>query len=309
MLSVIIPTHKRAPILDRCLEHLEKQTIKDDIEVIVVNDDGTNETEAVCKKERSIPIRYLAVPPCHQSAARNQGLAIAQGDVCLFIGDDILLAPNACQVHREAHEKLASYKLQVTNSKLKTCNLKPKTTSAVLGFSTWDPALDINKTMRWLEQSGWQFGYPKIAQYAGAAIPSRIQHRFSYTSHISLPTDVAKEHPFRDDVALYGWEDIEWGLRLKKAGISLLYEPTAKAFHHHHITREQSLKRMETIGRSALTIEQLVPELNVVPKGLKRMAYCILSCLPTLAGRHRRAFLRGINEVVLRSIPLHHLRW
>ena len=43
-LSVIIPTHKRAEILRRCIERLELQTIADQIEVIVVSDGHDAET-------------------------------------------------------------------------------------------------------------------------------------------------------------------------------------------------------------------------------------------------------------------------
>src|SRR5205823_1924992 len=104
--------------------------------------------------------------------------------------------------------------------------------------------LKMNRVMRWLEKYGWQFGYPKSESYAHDFLPTDIQHRFTYTSHISLPTETAKRYPFLEDVSLYGWEDIEWGMRLRDAGIRLFYEPDARAFHHHPMTLEQSLKRM-----------------------------------------------------------------
>lgn len=152
--------------------------------------------------------------------------------------------------------------------------------------------MEITPVMRWLEQSGWQFGYPHIAQYAHQFLPADIQHHFSYTSHISLPTEIAKKFPFREDVTLYGWEDMEWGLRLKEAGIKLFYKPDAKAFHHHAMTLEQSLKRMETLGKSAVQIEK-ISGLRVRPRGWKALAYTAISWLPTLRGRHAKAFLNG----------------
>ncbi len=167
---------------------------------------------------------------------------------------------------------------------------------AVVGFTTWDPALPITPVMRWLEQSGWQFGYPMIEQYAHGFIPSDIQQRFTYTSHISLPTEIARQFPFREDVTLYGWEDVEWGLRLKKAGVRLFYEPDARALHHHPMTLEASLKRMRTLGISVVTIEKIEPELHVVPRGWKRWAYWAIALLPTMRGRHARAFLRGVDS-------------
>jgi hypothetical protein len=41
----------------------------------------------------------------------------------------------------------------------------------VLGYTTWDPDLEINPTMKWLEKSGWQFGYPKLKNYEKNLIP------------------------------------------------------------------------------------------------------------------------------------------
>ena len=46
-LSIIIPTHKRPEILRKCLKHIEQQTIKDQIEVIVVSDGLDEEAREV----------------------------------------------------------------------------------------------------------------------------------------------------------------------------------------------------------------------------------------------------------------------
>ncbi len=274
-LSVVIPTHNRAKILARCLEYLERQTIAEKLEVIVVNDDSGKLKVESGKFDLSI----LDVPPCHQGVARNKGVEKARSGHVLFIGDDIFLSPDACARHLAA----------------------ARNRRAVLGFTTWDPACGITPVMEWLEQSGWQFGYPMIEEYTRKAIPPSMQHRFTYTSHVSLPTAVAKQIPFRDDMTLYGWEDIEWGLRLKNAGVELFYEPDARALHHHHMTMEDSLKRMETLGTSAVQMEQMVPSLTLVPRGLKRWKYRAASLLPTMRGRHAKAFLRGMatHEKVL----------
>jgi GT2 family glycosyltransferase len=283
-LSVVIPTHKRADILARCLAQLEKQTVARDLEVIVVSDGhdrATAELMAHVAETQGGPsaslrrLRFLEIPKSHQGIARNRGTELATAPVCLFIGDDILLEPDACACHLAAH--------------------RADDPAAVLGFTTWDPALDVNAVMRWLETSGWQFGYPLIARYAGAKIPQDIQHRFSYTSNLSLPRAIARELRFREDVSLYGWEDIEWGMRLREAGVPLFYEPHAKGFHHHHLSLRDSLRRMETIGASAVHLSRVAPSLDRTPKGWKLAAYYAISLLPTLRGQHTRAFLRGMR--------------
>jgi glycosyltransferase involved in cell wall biosynthesis len=282
-LSVIIPTHRRPTILKMCLDHLARQTIADQLEVIVVSDGNDNKTSRLFQKNTFhsplSTLHFLEVAPCHQGQARNFGVQKASAPYILFIGDDILLAPDACEKHLETHRSTLH------------------SPCAVLGFTTWDPAVGITPVMCWLETSGWQFDYPtldrRIASGKGPIIPAKVQHRYTYTSHLSLPREIALKEPFRTDVHLYGWEDIEWGMRLRKAGVRLFYEPRARGLHHHHITMEQSLQRMETLGRSAVVMQHLVPGFDRLPRGWKLFLYHILSWIPTTEGRHRRAFIHG----------------
>ena len=275
-LSIIIPTHKRPEILRECLKRIENQTIVKDLEVIIVFDGPDADTKKMIHEDfRSslFAFRFFEIAKSQQGVARNKGVQHATGERVLFIGDDIFLDRHACEKHAEG-------------------------IGAVLGFTTWDPTVGITPVMEWLEQSGWQFAYPNIAPYVHNIVPRSIQHRFTYTSHLSLPLATAKEIPFREDVTLYGWEDIEWGLRLKEV-LPLFYEPDATALHHHHLTLEQSLKRMETLGKSAVEMEKIAPQLNVVPKGFKRVAYEVFSRFPTMSGQHRRAFLEGMKSFSL----------
>ena len=288
LISIIIPTHKRAAILQQCLEHLGKQTAVDQLEVIVVSDGEDPEAEKTVKRSYKYPYNFIAIPKSHQGVARNRGIEKAQGKYCMFIGDDIFLAPNAVEKHLE--------KLSAISDPTFAKATVGKQRLAVLGFTTWDPSLDITSVMRWLEESGWQFGYPLLKNYEDDDVPEDIQHRFTYTSHISLPTEIVRAHPFREDVSLYGWEDIEWGLRLKQSGIKLYYCPSATAYHHHHMTLEQSLQRMETLGQSVVHLSRIVPELDRRPRGWKLMLYQIAAWMPTMGGRHRKAFLKGMKR-------------
>jgi len=281
-LSLIIPTHKRAAILKQCLERIERQTVADRLEVIVVSDGHDDETARLfetANPSSKIPIRFFEIPKSQQGVARNKGVAEATGEFVMFVGDDIFLAPDACEKH-----------LKILNSQFSILN------SAVLGFVTWDPACGITPVMRWLEKSGWQFGYPMIARYGHHFVPEAMQQRFTYTNQLSVPKKIAKKFPFREDVTLYGWEDIEWGWKLRKAGVKLFYEPDAKALHHHHMEMNDSLRRMETLGRSAVMMDRVTPDLKLVPHGKKMMKYRIAAMLPGMHGRHAKAFLRGIDN-------------
>lgn len=275
-LSVIIPTHRRPDILAECLRRLEQQTIADRIEAIVVSDGRDEATDALFSSRTwNIPVTYFAIEKAQQGVARNRGTERASAPLCLFIGDDAYLEPDACRIHLESHAH---------------------DPTAVLGFTTWDPAAGITDIMRWLEKSGWQFGYPMIERHRDALVPAAVQHRFSYTINISIPTETALEIPFPEHVNLYGWEDVLWGLDLAAAGVPLLYRPSAVALHHHHMEEEDSLRRMHTLGRSVVAMSDVRPNFDRMPRGVKRIALRALALLPTTAGRHRKAFLQGIAD-------------
>lgn len=287
-LSIVIPTHKRADILRKCLEHIEKQTIAKRLEVIVVSDGHDEETEKLMKhilltengpNASLARMEYFEIPKSQQGVARNRGVEKATAPIILFGQDDIFLAPDACEIHLKAH-------------KLEASGSKP---IAVLGFTTWDPDLTITPTMRWLEDTGWQFGYNMLATYKHDVVPAEMQHRFTYTSNISVPTEIAKKHPFREDITLYGWEDILWGQELRDAGVQLFYEPDATALHHHHITLEDSLQRIETLGQSLMHLTKIAPQLDRRPTGLKLLAYKLIALTPTMRGKHYKAFLAGLS--------------
>ena len=279
-LSIIIPTHARSEILRECLLRIGAQTVRAQIEVIVVSDVVDPEVQAYCTAlGAQVPCDYIQVSPCHQGVARNTALKRAKAPLCLIIGDDIFLEPDACAVHMMSHDLLTRQGV---------------VSAAVLGFTTWDPTSGITQVMRWLERSGWQFGYLNLRRYERTFVPVSMQHFYTYTSHVSLPTAIARKYPFRQDIDLYGWEDVEWGTRLRDAGIGLFYQPDARAFHFHHMDLPASLRRMETLGTSAAQMARKVPDFDRLPRGTKRFFYRLVSMFPTMTGAHRRAFLRGV---------------
>lgn len=275
-LSVVIPTHRRPAILSACLEHLERQTIADKIEVIVVSDGHDPATiEAVNGKTWKVPVRFFEIPKSQQGAARNAGVREAEGDLVLFLGDDILLAPGACEAHLAAHAAHQAI--------------------AVLGRIDWDSAVGITPVMRWLEKTGWQFAFDALEPYAHQRVPEDAQHRYTYASNLSLPTDLARAVPFPEGLTEYGWEDIVFGTELRARGVGLFYAPSAKAAHYHRITLEDSLKRMRAIGRTAAVMAVRDPSFDRLPKGWKLLAYRILALLPTMRGKHAKALLQGMD--------------
>lgn len=276
-LSIIIPTCNRPRILQKTLDCIGTQTLKN-LEVIVVSDGPDEKTaELITSIQWPFAIQYFAIPKSQQGVCRNRAVEKARSPLVLLIGDDIFLSPDACERHLKAHQMLDEKAL-------------------VLGHVTWDPSMKITPLMKWMEESGVQFGYPKIEKFRKNFLPYEIQHWFTYTSNISLPAKLLYQNKFREDVSLYGWEDIEWGKRLADKDIPLYYEPDVKAFHHHLYTDDEVWQRSKQLGKSAVIMEKLNPSMKLLPRGWKKAAYRVLSLSPTYRGKHYREFLHGVKS-------------
>lgn len=92
--SVIIPTYKHCDFVRTTLDSVFAQTFAD-YEVIVVNDGSPDNTAEVLRPlTDSGRIRYIAQENQGQGAARNRGLAEAQGEFVAFLDDDDLWPPD-----------------------------------------------------------------------------------------------------------------------------------------------------------------------------------------------------------------------
>lgn len=88
MISVIIPTYNRAPLLKRAVESILAQTLQD-IEVLVVDDGSIDETAQVMASVTDSRVRYLPQEENKGAcAARNLGVREARGEYVAFQDSD-----------------------------------------------------------------------------------------------------------------------------------------------------------------------------------------------------------------------------
>ena len=96
LVTVSICTWNRAALLDQTLTRMQSLQIPSgvDWELLVVNNNCTDETDRVLEKHSSIlPLRRLFQPQPGLSHARNLVLDSAQGDLLLWSDDDVLVDP------------------------------------------------------------------------------------------------------------------------------------------------------------------------------------------------------------------------
>lgn len=95
-ISVIVPTYNRAEFVRATVDSILAQTLAP-VEVIVVDDGSTDNTEAVCESFAP-PVFYLRRANQGVSAARNAGIAVAKGDWLAFCDSDDLWDPHKLEL-------------------------------------------------------------------------------------------------------------------------------------------------------------------------------------------------------------------
>lgn len=268
-LSVVIPTYNRLDSLIFCLEKLSQQSLAREFFEIIVVDDGSDKS---CQSEVEGFFRQQGVSGlyCRQNnagpaAARNKGVNLASGEVVLFIGDDMLAADGFLRAHYDFHL------------------LHGEETSALLGQVQWPVVWLKTDFMDWLDKTCFQFDFASL-------LPGeKADYKHFYTSNISLKKNFLLANGlFNESFPYAAFEDTEFGYRLGKNGLRLIYNPRALVYHYHKLTFGDYLFRMEKAGEGAAILCNLHPELKsefiVFASWLSYLKYFI-KWLISLAGR------------------------
>jgi glycosyltransferase involved in cell wall biosynthesis len=93
-ISIIIPTYNRKEILQKNLNSVFQQSFKDSYEVIVVDDGSTDNTaeflEELQKEHKNF--YYKLQENKGPGLARNLAVAVAQGEILVFLDDDCIIS-------------------------------------------------------------------------------------------------------------------------------------------------------------------------------------------------------------------------
>ncbi len=103
-ISVIIPTYNRAYCLERCIDSVLKQTFKD-IEIIVVDDGSTDNTQELLKQysRKDDRLFYAHQENTGVSKARNVGMAMSKTNTIALLDSDDEWLPKKLELHYEFH--------------------------------------------------------------------------------------------------------------------------------------------------------------------------------------------------------------
>lgn len=274
--SIVIPTYNRQPILEKCLRALENQQLRGDsvvsgYEVVLVDDGSTDGTLEWLKSHSTEFPHVRSLSQDHQgpAAARNLGVEQATGDTIIFIDSDLVVTEHFLQSHADAlvqgQQQLGSDRLFTYGWVINTCNFNNPTSEPykLTDFSAaYFATGNVAIARKWLEKAG--------------LFDTRFQ--------------------------LYGWEDLELGVRLKQLGLKLIKCPEAVGYHWHppfaldQITRmiDREIQR----GRMGVLFYQKHPtwevRMMIQMTRLHRLLWGILSIGGRLNERTMAPFLQWL---------------
>lgn len=278
--SVVVPAYNQADLLGHALRALLDQTLAPDrYEVVVVDDGSTDDTPRVV--EALAPrIRLVRFPANRgRSAARNAGIRAARAGLIVFVDSDVLVRPDFLDQHRRTH---AGHGREVLSR---------------------GPVVAV----------------PSVDAAAGARVP-RFAASPAYLDTANAGVARAaleRAGMFDESFPGYGWEDLELGIRLRRAGVRRVFCPQAVAFHVQPPAQwadvENLVRKEDARARSAAYFYRKTPTLEtrllIQLTPAHRLGYWLFSCggwldstrAAALAGWLTRRGWSSLAFAVLRS--------
>ena len=236
-ISVIVPTLQRRASLERLLRALALQTLPTASYEVIVVMDGSDDGSREMLEGFAAPygLRWSWHRNRGRAATCNAGLAQAVGRLVLFLDDDMEPAPGCLQAHRSAHGD---------QSRIGVVGAAPV---------VYDGASDAV-----VQYIGRKFG----RHLAKLATPGyEFNLRDFYSGNFSVDRELLLGiGGFDEQFRLYGNEDLELSVRLRRAGVRLIF--SAEGLARQHYTKDLAGLARDNVakGRTAVQLVRKHPE-------------------------------------------------
>lgn len=196
--SIIIPCYNRDDYISKTILSIFNQSYSS-LEIIIVNDGGTDKTAEIVKTLKDNRIQYYAIGNSERGAARNYGLKHAKGEYINFFDSDDLFLP--------CLEKLADF-IKILNN----------------------PDVVYGKIQH-VDAQGNEI--PSGALPYNSFPKNLLHNNFLACGSVFLKREIAEQFPFHEDRRLSSAEDWELWLRVHvKYSFTYFPEPVFQQVHH-----------------------------------------------------------------------------
>jgi glycosyltransferase involved in cell wall biosynthesis len=224
-LSIIIPTHNRADSLSKAMQSVLALQGEAHFEFIIVDNNSTDNTRKTVEKYAGVA-RYVFEENTAFSKARSTGADHANGDVLVFMDDDIIVNPGALKAVISVFERYPN------------CGIVASKILPLFESEPPDWAVACQRTF-----NGWSLYNPDIAPRTGigfqevksAAGPMMAVSRRAYDSAEGFPPDTVgvetntTNNSFRK---LYiGPGDYGLCHIVRNKGFKIYYSPDTSCYH------------------------------------------------------------------------------
>ena len=237
--SVVVCTYNRADLLRTCLESLVAQTADKSLyEVIVINNNSTDTTQDIAEEFAKSYPNFRVVTETRQglSFAKNRGIKEAKGDLLFFLDDDAIVDSKSLALYRIYYEDMGF---------------------RCMGGKILPWFRDNScKLPCWLNKTNW--GALSMLDQ-GDMVKRVLYPEFPYGGNLAVAKYIFEEFGFfnedmgRRGNSLNSGEEMEFMLRLERAGIPIYYVPDAKIYHlvqKERLTKIFFFKRFYAQGTS-----------------------------------------------------------
>lgn len=222
MVSIIIPNKDETESLDKCLRSIEKSSYKNYEIIVVENNSEKDETFAYYKKIESKGVKVVYWEKgFNYSAINNYGVSYAKGDYILLLNNDV--------------EVITSDWME---EMLGNCQRKEV---GIVGVKLYYPDDTV-------QHAGIIVGIGGIAGNIFVGLPRRYTgyfHKASVQQDLSAVTAacmMVKRSVYEavkglDENLQVAFNDVDFCLRVRKAGYLVVYDPYAELYHYESKTR------------------------------------------------------------------------
>ncbi len=224
-ISIVIISWKMKELLQSCLQSIYKFTTKVEFEIIVIDNHSQDGTSEMIESEFPEIILLKNKENRGVAPARNQGMALAKGKYVLILDADVELIEDSILKLYEfmagnpdcgvVGSKLVSTDLQLQTS----CKRFPNLLSFIFRRLEHFEVIRNSKTLQYHTMQDWDHKEIKEVDYLIGACQF-------------IRADVIKKIGMYDDKIFYGPEDIDFCLRIWKAGWKVMYFPHTQLVHH-----------------------------------------------------------------------------